>query len=64
MSIKKTTSSLTTRKSVTTTDLSGVVVSAIRVTVPYRWMPKWSPETNDPSARTLQMYAEPQTANQ
>jgi hypothetical protein len=32
MSIKKTTSSLTTRKSVTTTDLSGVVVSAVRVT--------------------------------
>jgi asparagine synthase (glutamine-hydrolysing) len=27
-----------------------------RVTVPYRWMPKWCPETNDPSARTLQIY--------
>ena len=22
-------------------------------TIPYFWMPKWSPETNDPSARTL-----------
>jgi len=31
-------------------------LSAIRVTVPYRWMPKWSPETTDPSARTLQVY--------
>ena len=39
-------------------------LSAIKVTVPYRWMPKWSPETNDPSARTLQMYTEPQTAGQ
>lgn len=37
-------------------------LSAIRATVPYRWMPKWCPETNDPSARTLQMYNEPQTA--
>jgi asparagine synthase (glutamine-hydrolysing) len=27
-----------------------------KVTVPYRWMPKWSPETNDPSARTLNIY--------
>jgi len=34
---------------------------AIKTTVPYRWMPKWCPETNDPSARTLQMYTEPQT---
>ena len=25
-------------------------------TVPYRWMPKWCPETNDPSARTLDVY--------
>lgn len=24
--------------------------------VPYRWMPRWSPETNDPSARTLDIY--------
>jgi asparagine synthase (glutamine-hydrolysing) len=26
-------------------------------TVPYRWMPRWSPETNDPSARTLNVYS-------
>jgi len=25
-------------------------------TVPYRWMPMWSPETTDPSARTLNVY--------
>jgi asparagine synthase (glutamine-hydrolysing) len=31
-------------------------LAAIRVTVPYRWMPRWCPETNDPSARTLQVY--------
>jgi asparagine synthase (glutamine-hydrolysing) len=37
---------------------------AIRATVPYRWMPKWCPETNDPSARTLQIYSEPQTGTQ
>jgi len=24
--------------------------------IPYMWMPKWSPETNDPSARTLSLY--------
>lgn len=24
--------------------------------IPYFWMPKWSPETNDPSARTLSLY--------
>jgi asparagine synthase (glutamine-hydrolysing) len=24
--------------------------------VPYKWMPKWSPETDDPSARTLSIY--------
>ena len=36
-------------------------LSAIRATVPYRWMPKWCPETNDPSARTLQMYSHAQT---
>ena len=34
-------------------------ISAIRTTVPYRWMPKWCPETNDPSARTLQIYTQP-----
>ena len=27
-------------------------------TVPYRWMPRWSPETNDPSARTLNVYSQ------
>jgi len=26
------------------------------VNSPYRWMPKWSPETSDPSARTLSVY--------
>jgi asparagine synthase (glutamine-hydrolysing) len=36
-------------------------LSAIRTTVPYRWMPRWCPETNDPSARTLQMYNETQS---
>jgi len=25
-------------------------------TIPYFWMPKWCPETNDPSARTLNVY--------
>jgi len=25
----------------------------LNVNVPYHWMPKWSPETSDPSARTL-----------
>jgi asparagine synthase (glutamine-hydrolysing) len=24
--------------------------------VPYKWMPKWSPETTDPSAKTLNIY--------
>lgn len=24
--------------------------------IPYMWMPKWSPETTDPSARTLSLY--------
>jgi len=33
-------------------------LSSIRATVPYRWMPKWSPETTDPSARTLAVYDE------
>lgn len=37
-------------------------LSAIKATVPYRWMPKWCPETNDPSARTLQIYNEPSDA--
>lgn len=27
-------------------------------TIPYFWMPKWSPETTDPSARTLANYRE------
>lgn len=31
--------------------------SVDRVTVPYHWMPKWSGETKDPSARTLAVYA-------
>lgn len=31
-------------------------LSAIRTTVPYRWMPMWCPETTDPSAKTLQIY--------
>jgi asparagine synthase (glutamine-hydrolysing) len=31
-------------------------LGAIRATVPYRWMPKWCPETNDPSAKTLSIY--------
>ena len=26
---------------------------------PYKWMPKWSPETNDPSATTLSNYRNP-----
>ena len=37
-------------------------LSAIKATVPYRWMPKWCPETNDPSARTLQIYNTPSDA--
>ena len=31
-------------------------LNAINVNVPYRWMPRWSPETTDPSARTLNVY--------
>ena len=31
-------------------------LNAIQTAVPYRWMPKWCPETNDPSARTLNVY--------
>jgi asparagine synthase (glutamine-hydrolysing) len=34
-------------------------LAAIKVAVPYRWMPRWCPETNDPSARTLQVYDSP-----
>ena len=30
-------------------------VKSIHV-IPYMWMPRWSPETNDPSARTLSLY--------
>jgi asparagine synthase (glutamine-hydrolysing) len=30
--------------------------SHCKATVPYKWMPKWCPETNDPSARTLRVY--------
>jgi len=33
-------------------------LNPIAATVPYRWMPKWSPETTDPSARTLAVYDE------
>jgi asparagine synthase (glutamine-hydrolysing) len=33
-------------------------LNAIKVATPYRWMPKWSPETTDPSARTLAVYDE------
>ena len=32
-------------------------INAIKVATPYRWMPKWSPETTDPSARTLAGYS-------
>ena len=31
-------------------------LNAIRTAVPYRWMPRWCPETDDPSARTLNVY--------
>jgi asparagine synthase (glutamine-hydrolysing) len=34
---------------------------ACYATVPYRWMPRWCPETSDPSARTLNVYATPST---
>jgi asparagine synthase (glutamine-hydrolysing) len=33
-------------------------LAAVRVVLPYRWMPKWCPETTDPSARTLASYAD------
>ena len=39
-------------------------LAAIKTTVPYRWMPKWCPEANDPSARTLQMYSQTQVEGQ
>lgn len=29
-----------------------------KVNVPYKWMPMWSPETTDPSARTLNVYSD------
>lgn len=32
-----------------------------RVTVPYRWMPRWSPGATDPSARTLANYSSANT---
>lgn len=31
---------------------------SLRATVPYRWMPMWSPDATDPSARTLEVYNE------
>jgi asparagine synthase (glutamine-hydrolysing) len=31
-------------------------MNCIRTTVPYRWMPNWSPGATDPSARTLDVY--------
>lgn len=34
-------------------------ITNVKITVPYRWMPRWCPETLDPSARTLQIYNEP-----
>ncbi len=30
--------------------------SAEKIAVPYHWMPRWSPGTTDPSARTLDVY--------
>ena len=33
-------------------------VNALTANVPYIWMPKWCPETSDPSARTLAVYTE------
>jgi asparagine synthase (glutamine-hydrolysing) len=32
-------------------------IVALKTTVPYKWMPKWSPGATDPSARTLAIYA-------
>jgi len=37
-------------------------INAIK-SVPYRWMPRWCPETTDPSARTLQIYNDSASAN-
>jgi len=37
-------------------------LSTLHVTVPYRWMPQWCPETTDPSARTLQIYNQGETS--
>lgn len=31
-------------------------IVALKTTVPYRWMPKWSPGVTDPSARMLPVY--------
>jgi len=31
-------------------------INCIKTTVPYRWMPNWSPGATDPSARTLDVY--------
>ena len=39
-------------------------LSTLHVTVPYRWMPQWCPETTDPSARTLQIYNETADTNE
>ena len=33
----------------------GTNVHTLQATVPYRWMPRWCPETTDPSARTLKI---------
>ena len=38
-------------------------LNAIKVATPYKWMPKWSPETTDPSARTLAVYTEQAVKN-
>jgi asparagine synthase (glutamine-hydrolysing) len=32
-------------------------IVALKTTVPYKWMPKWSPGATDPSARTLPIYS-------
>jgi asparagine synthase (glutamine-hydrolysing) len=31
--------------------------STLSTNVPYKWMPRWSPDTSDPSARTLSCYS-------
>lgn len=38
------------------TKIFGPSLSVFNATMPYRWMPKWCPETTDPSARTLKIY--------